>query len=110
VTRTSGVITKVEAPSVVLNIAATSSTSYTIQACLPTTPTTPFITYTVRQYTVSGGSGLRIDKQEGSETWSTVLQKVGSTWTLFDWRRTSGTFDAVSNPITTVVNGATSDV
>ena len=113
VTRTGGYITQIQSRDVVVNVDpyVANGTSYQIRVCQSGTPTTPFITYTVSQYTVSGGTGIRIDKLEDGVNWSTVLQYVSGTWTLYDWRVAApGNPIDTSNPITTVVNGARSTV
>src|SRR5664279_5542165 len=113
VNRTGGYITQIQSRDIVLQMDAyrQGGTSYSIRAFVPTNLSTPFITYTVSQYSVSGGTGIRVDKLEDGINWSTVLQQVGSVWTLYDWRvATAGQPIDTSNPVTTTVNGVTSTV
>jgi len=84
-------------------------TSYNIKVCQSATPTTPFITYTIKQYPQGSTTGIQIDKVENGETWSTVLQQTASGWTKYDWRKNTGTFDT-ANPITTSISGSTSTI
>lgn len=99
-------IASIQSREVVLNVTTLSSTSYKIDACRPETPTTPFITYTISQY--AGGAGIRIDKLEDSITLSTALKYENSTWTRYDWQKSS-VFPA-GNITTTVANVLTSTV
>lgn len=87
-----------------------ATTSYQIRVCLAVTPTTPFITYTVRQY--AGGNGVRIDKVEDGITWSTALSKSGATWTMLDWQKVASSSSALAtgNAVTTTESGNTSTV
>jgi RHS repeat-associated protein len=107
-----GYITQVESRDVVVNVGAyvANSTSYQIQVCQVSTPTTPFITYTISQYPV-GGTGIRIDKLEDGVNWSTVLLQNGSsTWTLYDWQLMAPGATTFGNPITTTISGSTETV
>jgi len=86
-----------------------TQSSYNIKVCQSATPTTPFITYTIKQYPQGSTTGIQIDKVENGETWSTVLQQTASSWTKYDWRKNTGTFDT-ANPITTSISGSTSTI
>lgn len=117
--RTNGYITKVTSPEAVVTVDAydASSSSYGIRVFTKNDLVTPYVTYTIRKQTVLDangatiGTGVRIDRAEDSKTWSTLLKKVGGTWTLYDWRVTSPTADLdTANPIVTVVAGTTSTV
>ncbi len=110
-----GYLTQIQSRDVVVNIDSyvAGGTSYHIKVYQNQTPlpANPFITYTVSKYAVSSGTGIRIDKLEDGVNWSTVLQQVGSTWTLYDWRvATAGSPINTSNPVTTIVSGSASTV
>lgn len=106
VTRDGNGISRVQAPEVVLNVSTLSSTSYKIDACRPETSTTPFVTYTISLY--AGGAGIRIDKLEDGVTTSSALQYADSTWTRYDWQKS--TVFPSGNITTTAVNGLVSTV
>jgi hypothetical protein len=109
VTRDSGGhITQIQSRDVVLLMDPYngSGTSYSIRAYQPSNLSTPFITYTVSQYSVSGGAGIRIDKWEDGINWATVLQQVGTVWTMYDWQVVVAGLP-FANPITTTTGTVT---
>lgn len=107
-----GYITQIQSREVVVLVDPynASGTSYDIKVCAIATPTTPFITYTIKRRPVTGGYGIQIDRTENGVTWSTALEQVVSTttlWTRYGWRvNTGGSFD-IANKTVTTWSGAT---
>jgi len=105
VVRTSGVLRQVYSREVLADIQTLTSTSYTIDVYARSSAITwngslysvaglsPFVSYTVSQRSVAGGTGITIQRAEDNVTWETSLELVGSAatgiWTHRDWRKTS---------------------
>lgn len=102
VIRASNVLRQIFAREILIDIQATSTTSYilriypraqvgSLNGNLYTLSGEPFVTYTVSKITTSGSTGVRIDRSEDGQTTWTSLEQVGQSMIHRDWRRASVT-------------------